>query len=101
MCRRKASQKGKKRVYRRVIPKLLEEDLFKSLNFFDRALQSDKSDKEMTESPKRNVERKDSRQKVGDEKTLTHEQFRRVDPSNRIKTTRYNVFNFVPITLFI
>ena len=55
----------------------------------------------VNQTAKKITDKKDSSKKVGDEKTLTREQFRRVDPSNRIKTTRYNVFNFVPITLFI
>ena len=103
-CRRKTRQDWSKVVGRRIIPNILSKHLFKNIDF------SKYKDDESVPAPGSNVnssqERKRGWSRLGrllsDKSNISeHEQWNRVYPSNRIKTSRYTWWNFVPISLLL
>ena len=97
MCRGNGDKSGHSReaTGRRVVPNLLSREIFKKVNFFKYM-----TEEEMQDLP---LERQKSSRssKVRSIDDNQHEQWNRKYASNRIKTTRYTWWNFVPLALFL
>ena len=72
-----------------MIPSLQSKELFRKVNFFGQSTDHD------------NAPRASIKSKVGDSGLEMHEHWNRRYPSNKIKTTRYTWYNFIPITFFL
>jgi len=77
---------------RRVVPNIHSKELFQKINFF-----------KYVEEKQGSWSRLGSSSKVTDtqDKDLSHEQWNAKYTSNRIKTTRYTWWSFIPHSMFI